>query len=96
MVKISRIVVYVHRNCNFVLCVFPTSQHAPFFSLPQLYDHTHRAEIELFNSGKVDLDYEVLGASSGLELTPGQPSVSPEVVRCEGDDFVRYSSTCIQ
>lgn len=76
-------------NRIFFFECFLTSRHTLLIfisSLPQLYDHAHRAEIELFNSGKVELDYEVLGAGSALEPTPGLPSVSPEVVRREGDE----------
>ena len=51
---------------------------------PQLYDQVQSMEIVLYNSGKVDLEFCVMGVSNcdSKELAPGQISVSPLMVLC--------------
>ena len=46
----------------------------------QLYDHVQSTEIVLYNSGKVDMDFCVMGVTDTKDLTPGQFSVTPLMV----------------
>ncbi len=53
-----------------------------FLSVVQLYDQVQSAEIVLYNSGKVDMDFCVMGVSTSdiKDMTPGQISVTPLMV----------------